>query len=102
MTAENYRDSFHDILGECFLYHGEKNQQRMFVFGYLKGVYDCIVNDNSIFCDDEDYLHLTWEYDYIRESIIAWINAGLDVRTEIDRVGWNDRKMVNAWWYEHG
>lgn len=84
------------------MYHGDKNQQLMFVSAYLKGVFECVVCDKSIFCDDVEYLHLTREYDYIRESIIAWINAGLDVRTEINSIGWNTRKMENEWWYEHG
>lgn len=102
MTVEKYRDVLHNIIGEYYLYHGDKYQLLMFVSGYLNGVFECIICDKSMDCNDSGYLHLTREYEYIRNSIIGWLTEGLDVRAGIDRVGWNTRKMENEWWYRHG
>ncbi len=101
MIAEKFRDALHSIIGERLVFVEKKSIQLSFVHGYLNGVFECCI-DASICLSDEEKEYLEREFDYIWDNIITWIKDGLDVKTEINRIGWNTREMENEWWYLHG
>ena len=101
MTVKMFRDALHSIMGERMVFINGRRECWVYVHAYLAGIFECICQDSAL--EDFELVQLELEHDYIWNHFKNWFEKGLDIRAEINSLGWNDRKNENEWWYAlHG